>query len=396
MATTIFHAATFTPGTPTNSGWDVIDGAFAAERIHVLKELGYTHLLLRPAWHWLQPRPHQVSTTAINALERLLDSVQAHGLTAITSLLDVDHYGILALPDWHNAPDVIGWMQKRTTQPVLSEGRPVLVNGRLHHLRMANPYTTSELVRAQRMLVETVMRYFAGHPAATHWLIAHGWSRLANAPKAIVRPWWEQLTEAARAAQPQATLLASVDYPNATRHTLNIPTLAARVDMLIGLGTWPELTKQTQRPLSAPSRFVHTVVQGLSSVPVLTWLPPLGHSTTSSHWLPISWHDQPWSLPVLSLTDQQRWSAAMYTGLQRAGSQGVIVTEPLGGYPPTNAHDHSWWPHLATQTHPDLVDMVRQQHQQWHEAGPAVERIDAERYWHAPVSECARLWHEFA
>jgi hypothetical protein len=396
------HIALVTPHTPSQAGWEYYDAPCMAEHLHALRDSGFTHICLRPPWHWLQPRPGHIQRQSIDRLEQILDIIATQRLSAFISLLDVEHAGRLALPDWHNAPDVIGWMQGQTTRPFLRRGTPVLINGRLRTLNMANPFTTDVLTNAHQLLVRSVLGYFAGHPAANDWLIGHGWGRLATATAPHMQTWWQTLMAHARQAHPGARLWASIDEPQLTTSPLTLTNIAPTVDGLVVGTPQPGLDAQARRRLSDPALFMHHLVAGLSEKPVVSWLSPIAHQHGgASHTLPIQWHQQPWGLPSLTSADQANYYATLLTRLHAAGSHGIVHTHARGALPEHDYEPTAWHdllaPLLDAQGERHLAgDAVADSLRQWQTMAEAPARLDAERYWYKPQSEWQRMWREFA
>jgi len=396
------QVALVTPHTPSHAGWEHYDAPCVAEHLHALRDSGFTHVCLRPPWHWLQPRPGHIQRQSIDRLEQLLDAIATQRLSAWISLLDVEHAGRLALPDWHNAPDVIGWMQGQTTRPFLRRGTPVLINGRLRTLNMANPFTTDALTNAHQLLVRSVLGYFAGHPAANDWLIGHGWGRLATATAPHMQTWWQTLIAHARQAHPSARLWASIDEPHLTTSPLTLASIAPSVDGLVVSTPQPGLGAQARRRLSDPALFMHYLVAGLSEKPVVSWLSPIAHQHGgASRTLPIQWHQQPWGMPSLTSADQANYYATLLTRLHAAGSHGIVHMHARGALPEHDYEPTAWHGLLAP-----LIDAQGERHmagdavadslRQWQTVAAAPARLDAERYWYKPQSEWQRMWREFA
>lgn len=394
--------AIVTPHTPTQAGWEYYDAHCVAEHLHALRDSGFTHICLRPPWHWLQPRPGHMQRQSIDRLEQLLDAIAAQRMGAFISLLDVEHEGRLALPDWHNAPDVIGWMQGQTTRPFLRRGTPVLINGQLRTLNMANPFTTDALTNAHQLLVRSVLGYFAGHPAANDWLLGNGWGRLATATAPHMHTWWQTLIAQARQAHPQARLWASIDEAHLTTSPLNVASIAPSVDGLVAMTPQPGLPAQTGRRLSDPALFMHTLVAGLTDKPVVSWLSPLAHQPSGqARMLPITWHQQPWGLPSLTPADQANYYATLLTRLHTAGSHGSVHTHVLGAQPQHDYAPPSWHDLRvalidARGERSMAGDAVADGMRQWTTVAAGPAHLDAERYWYNPQREWLRLWHEFA
>lgn len=394
-------AVLYTPARQKQHGWHAIDWAVVREQLGQLAELGVRQVVLRPAWGQLQPRPQRVDRVSMDNLERCLDLVQAAHLQATVALLGVTAWGALTLPEWHNSPDVVGWLQGRTTQPIATQGAPVLIDGRWQRLHMANPFTTEAWQQAHHLLIQTVMGYFGSHATIGHWLLAEGWSQLASTPPAIARVWLHKLITHARAMAPRATLAGMVDGAVLLgQHGISLALLAEYCDVLFVDSAMPALGQRTTRRLRAPALFLHEVVAGLSQRPVMPWLAPMLMSQTASTWQQIAWQQQLLDVPALSDDDDGRYHETVLVQLHQAGALGVVLPMPFAMPYGDSDMPLAWLQHVQA-----LIDARGN----LTGGGKAVQRIlpaqsqvvqrtytiDSERYNRNPVHALQQLWHDF-
>ena len=392
----------YTPGTVTRPGWAQLDVGYVREQFTQMRETGVSHVVLTPSWFRIQPTATRIAPPMMHRIEQCLDmAAQAH-IHVILSLLAIETHGALAFPEWHNQADVVGWLQGRTTQPVAMTNVPAIIDGQWGTLRGANPFSTVELVRAQQLLIQTVMGYFASHPACAYWMLGAGWSRLQSqvtAPQA--QQWWQRIGDTARHSAPNARLMSFIDAPSLTNaHALSLQTLVNDCDTLVVNAAMPELIDRQHRRLTAPARFGHEIVHALSHKPVIVALAPLCRSTTQAHWRHIPWHQHQLAVPCLADEDAGQYVEHLLAGLHQAGAAGVIWPEAF--VQPTGADDMplDW----RTTQHALLNE-----HGQAHAMGQALARwnqparvvqaatstIDSERFWHRPQRELTRLWQAY-
>jgi hypothetical protein len=313
----------------------------------------------------------------------------------------VTAWGAFTLPEWHNNPDVVGWLQGRTTQPVATQGAAVIIDGRWQRLHSANPFTTEAWQQAHHLLIQTVMGYFASHSAISHWMLAEGWSQLAPTTSAIARTWLHKLITQARAVAPRATLAGMVDGPVLLgQHGISLALVAEYFDVLLVDGAMPALGQRTARRLSAPALFLHEVVAGLTQRPVLPWLAPTLMSHTASNWQQIAWQQQLLDIPALSDDDDGRYHETLLAQLHQTGAPGLVLPMPFA-----MPYGDSDVPVAWLRRGQALIDArgnltgggkaVQRMWQAAPQVGQHTVAIDRERYDHGPVPELHRLWHDF-
>ncbi|MEY3989973.1 MAG: hypothetical protein RI985_1054 [Chloroflexota bacterium] len=378
---------------PYHVNWLAADKGRIREEIAYLADRGFTHVKVSPAWFRLQPRPLQVDRVVMATLEACYDAMHRAGIASITTLLTAGYMGHLELPDWHHAADVVGWLQGRTSTPIYRRGGSIRVNGVMRRLQLANPYRTDTFRDGQRELIRVVMGYFAGHPAARHWLLAPGWSYLADVAPAVAQAWWQELTGLARRVHAGAVLLTQIDGPQLIGHGFDAGMAGREVDMVCVDTAMPLLPHRRRRLPFLPMRFLRYVVAGLTKRPTLIGMHPIVRGSTSG-WESMMWYDRRVAVPVV--TDAQLvdlWHAHMAV-LQHHAVAGVVY--PRGWQVGFDGDRDVIGDKLADITGDSVYRQLDAMMREWQHIGVIHDSFDDERYRYQPQKELWRLWHEFS
>ncbi|MFZ9858522.1 MAG: hypothetical protein ACO3F2_09370 [Roseiflexaceae bacterium] len=377
---------------PYHVNWLTADKGRIREEIAQIAERGLTHAVLSPAWFRLQPRPHHIDRGVMATLESCYDAANRVGLSMITTLLTTAHLGSLELPDWHHTADVIGWLQGRTTTPIYRRGGIVQVNGLSRRLQLANPYRTDTYREGQHELVRVVMGYFAGHEAARHWLLAPGWSYLADVSPHVAKTWWQELTALARRVHTGAVLMAQIDAPQLLGHGFDAVLAGCEVDMVVVDTAMPLLPQRQRRLPLLPMQFLHYVVAGLTQRPTIIGMHPLirGHM---AGWQSLRWYDRPLAVPVL--TDVQIMDVwyAQVAVMQHQAVAGLVYPR---GWHVGRDYDRDGIDALPALSLDSVMRQIDMRMRDWQRVGAAHGVFDSERYQYNPQKELLRLWQEFS
>jgi hypothetical protein len=374
---------------PYHVNWLSADKGRLREDIAQLAERGLTHVVLSPAWFRLQPRPMQIDRVVMETLETCYDAAHRAGLGAVTMLLTAGYMGQLELPDWHNTADVVGWLQGRTTAPIYRRGGSVRINGVLRRLQLANPYRTDAYRDGQRELIRVVMGYFAGHPVARHWLLAPGWSYLADITPAVAQTWWQELIALARRVHAGAVVMTQIDAPQLLGHGFDATIAGREVDMVCVDTAMPILSYRQRRLPVLPMQFLAYVVAGMTQRPTVIGMHPLMCGSMSG-WQSVRWYDRPLAVPVLT---EAQLIDAWHTHVD------VMHRQAVAGI----VYPHGW--HIGVDRDRDVrtadvsdgvmrhIDALMRD---WQTVGTAQDTFDRERYAYQPQKELVRLWREFS
>lgn len=370
--------------------WLQADKGRIREEIAHIADRGLTHIVLAPAWFRLQPRPHQLDRVVMATLEACYDAADRAGIACITTLLTAGYMGHTELPDWHHATDVVGWLQGRTSMPVYRRGGAVRVNGVLRQLQLANPYRTDGFRGGQRELIRGVMGYFAGHPAARHWLLAPGWSYLADVAPVVAQTWWQELTHLARRVHAGAVLMTQIDAPQLLGHGFDVTIASREVDVVCVDTAMSVLPGRQRRAPWLPMQFLYYLVAGLTQRPTMIGMHPIMRGDVAS-WHALRWYDRPLALPVLTdaqlldglhaqiaIWQQRPVAGVMYPRGWHAGFDGD--RDGIDSLPVIDATVHQ------------LDALMRE----WQSVGSVYDIVDQERYCYQPRKELMRLWREYS
>lgn len=377
---------------PYHVMWDAADIGRIREEFAHIADRGMTHVVLSPTWFRLQPRPHQVSRDVMQTLEACYDAAARVRLQAITAVLTTGYAGVRELPDWHHTPDVMGWLQGRTNAPLYQRGGTVMVNGVMRRLQLAHPYTTETYRTGQRELIRVVMGYFAGHPAARHWLLAPGWSYLADVPSSVATAWWHDITSMARRVHDGAVLMAQIDAPQLLGHALDVATIGCEVDMVVVDTAMPVLARRQHRPLLAPMQFLYGVVAGLAQRPTIIGMHPFGEAPQAT-WVKWRWYDHTLAIPVMPGIQLTSIWEAWVRYLQQTNVAGAMY--PAGWHIGRDIDREArvqGLPGVSSAVRAECERMLRG----WQQTGAGQMDIDGERYHYQPRQEMQRLWRAFA
>lgn len=377
---------------PYHLNWLNADKGRIREDIAHLADRGLTHVVLSPAWFRLQPRPQQIDRVVMATLETCYDAADRVGLAAVTTLLTAGYMGQLELPDWHNTADVVGWLQGRTTKPIYRSGSTVQVNGIPRRLQLAHPYRTDMYREGQRELVRGVMGYFAGHPAARHWLLAPGWSYLADVSVTVAQTWWQELTALARRVHAGAVLLTQIDAPQLLGHGFDAALAGREVD-----GVWvdtamPIVSYRQRRSPILPMQFLAYVVAGITQRPTVIGMHPLIRGSVSG-WRSVRWYNRPLAVPVLTDTQLIEAWHMQVEFMQRQAVAGVVY--PRGWHVGMDS-DRDGIDDLATMMSDRMMQHIDGMMRDWVVVSGAIDAFDIERYQYQPHKELVRLWRTYS
>ncbi|MBA2668495.1 MAG: hypothetical protein H0U69_15835, partial [Trueperaceae bacterium] len=154
----------------------------------IVADLGMDVVRIFLLWDDWQPAPDVVSPACMEHLGDVCDAALRHGLR-----LDVTFFtGHMSGPNW--APR---WLLSDGPAPLHPAVRQVVSEGRVVAGSYRNPYHDPVALDAQRLLLTTVVRAFAGHEAIWMW-------NLGNEPDLFA---WPRTPEAGRAWVAEMTAL---------------------------------------------------------------------------------------------------------------------------------------------------------------------------------------------
>jgi endo-1,4-beta-mannosidase len=173
--------------------WSDFDLPEVREEFAVIREAGLSLVRIFLLWDDWQPGPDQVDGGALRNLEQVCDVAASLGLT-----LDVTFFtGHMSGPSW--SP---GWML-RPDLPRPPRVRQVVSGGRVVDCGYTNPYTDPVALRAEELLLRTVITRLKDHPAVALWNLGNEPDLFAWPPDAVAgRAWVRRMAALIRGLDP--------------------------------------------------------------------------------------------------------------------------------------------------------------------------------------------------
>jgi len=167
--------------------WRDFDPGEARDEFALIRDLGLRAVRLFLLWDDFQPQADQVAPTALARLVQVADLAAEHELR-----LDVTFFtGHMSGSNW--AP---GWLLDERLPPPAASG-PVVSGGRVVASGYRNPYVDAQALRAERLLIRTVVGALRDHPAIWLWNLGNEPDVFALPPDAESGPRWVRTMTAA-------------------------------------------------------------------------------------------------------------------------------------------------------------------------------------------------------
>ncbi|MEW5872146.1 MAG: glycoside hydrolase family 2 TIM barrel-domain containing protein [Chloroflexota bacterium] len=185
--------------------WSDFDPGEVAEEFALIRELGLDLVRIFLLWEDWQPQSDSVSIAALHALEQTCDIAAGLGLS-----LDVTFFtGHMSGPSW--APP---WML-HPGEPMLPGVRQVVSAGQVVDCGYANPYTDPTVLRAERLLLHSVVSTFKDHPAIGIWNLGNEPDLFAWPPSAAHgHAWVREMATIVRDLDPHHPVTCGLHMPD--------------------------------------------------------------------------------------------------------------------------------------------------------------------------------------
>src|ERR1043165_6163758 len=145
--------------------WANYDAGEVREEFAIVKELGLKYVRFFLLWESFQPKPDEISTSAIKDLLSTCDIACDIGLKLEPTLFT----GHMSGPNW--APD---WLLDRS-RPRRAGGRQIVSLSRRSAAEhdIHDPYVTPFVLDAERLLLRTVCGQLGDHPGIWAWSLGN-------------------------------------------------------------------------------------------------------------------------------------------------------------------------------------------------------------------------------
>ncbi len=159
--------------------WKEFDAEEVREEFTVIRDLGLSLVRIFLLWEDFQPEPDRVSVSALNDLETVADIAAGLGLT-----LDITFFtGHMSGPNWAPSWLLHGPKPEKIFMQVISQN-VVVDSGYL------NPYTDPLALKAERLLIRTVIERLRQHPGVGIWNLGNEPDIFAWPPDAASGAAW--------------------------------------------------------------------------------------------------------------------------------------------------------------------------------------------------------------
>lgn len=175
--------------------WSQFDAGEVREEFALIKEIGMTVVRLFLLWDDFQPDPTSVNMEAVKNLVKVADIAVEHGLG-----LDVTFFtGHMSGPNWSPR-----WLLGGDLPPAAHSHwlRDVVSQGKLTDKGYRNMFHDEQAIKAERLLLQTVVGALKDHPAVWMW-------NLGNEPDLFA--WPNSSDEGAAWVKEMVTLIKSID-----------------------------------------------------------------------------------------------------------------------------------------------------------------------------------------
>jgi endo-1,4-beta-mannosidase len=220
--------------------WSDFDAGEVREEFAIIRSLGLELVRIFLLWDDWQPTPERVAPDALDHLETVCDIAAGLGLA-----LDVTFFtGHMSGPSW-----VPGWMLRRD-EPRPPRVRQVVSGGQVVDCGYANPFTDPFALKAEELLLRTVVTRFRDHPAVGLWNLGNEPDLFAWPPDAATgRAWVRRMTGLIRELDPEHPVTCGLHVANLLQDNgLRVPDVFGEVDVTVMHG-YPIYVDWAESPL---------------------------------------------------------------------------------------------------------------------------------------------------
>jgi endo-1,4-beta-mannosidase len=239
--------------------WSDFDAGEVREEFALIQELGLRMVRIFLLWDDFQPTPDQVPPARLANLRTVCDIAAEMGLT-----LNVTFFtGHMSGPNW--APR---WLLHGPPAP---GARQLVSGGRIVQSGYRNPYTDPQALRAERLLLRTVVGELRDHPAIGLWNLGNEPDLLATPPDAATGARWvRDMVALIRERDPAHPVTCGLHIDSLQRDNgLRVDQVFHETDLAV-MHAYPMYAPWARAPLDPDFvPFTCAVTRALSGRPVL-------------------------------------------------------------------------------------------------------------------------------
>lgn len=303
--------------------WSQFDAGEVREEFALIKEIGMTVVRLFLLWDDFQPDPTSVNMDAVNNLVKVADIAVENGLG-----LDVTFFtGHMSGPNWSPR-----WLLGGDLPPAAHSHwlRDVVSQGKLTDKGYRNMFHDEQAIKAERLLLQTVVGALKDHPAVWMW-------NLGNEPDLFA--WPDTSDQGAAWVMEMVTLIKSIDPKRPVTiglhgdgihrdNGLRVDKVYANTDIAV-MHSYPMYSEWARKPLDPDYvPFTCAITAALAGKPVLmeefggcTALP--GESSYMMKWTETSGRER--EQFMASEEDFAEFLSLTIPKLQHSGATGAML-----------------------------------------------------------------------
>lgn len=383
--------------------WSDFDGSEVAEDFALMAELGMSVVRVFLLWDDWQPDPSTVSPERLADLRTVADLAVGHGLG-----LDVTFFtGHMSGPNWSPR-----WLLSNTAPPPSPHVMQVVSRGKVVAGAYRNPFSDSQALSAQRLLLSTVVRELSDHPGVWMW-------NLGNEPDLFAHPatesegqgWVRSMTELIRQHDPVRPVTCGLHTASLFENNhLRVDQVFAETDVAVMHG-YPMYVPWARSPLDPDFvPFLCALTSALSGKPTLAeeWggcTAPPGKESETWEWT--SYGDRRRTQFMAGEVEFGEYVAEVLPKLVEVGSTGSLMwcfadyIPELWNEPPCDLAIHER--HFGLVRPDGSVKPHAEAIKKFAATGPVVEParrtieldITPDQYYASPVYQAERLYRRF-
>lgn len=381
--------------------WSDFDAGEVREEFSVIREVGMNMVRLFLLWDSWQPTPDTVDAEALRNLETVATTAADLGLS-----LNVTFFtGHMSGPNW--AP---GWMLL-PNEPMLPHVRQVVSGGKVVNCGYRNPYTDPLVLKAEELLLRTVVERLHDHPGIGLWNLGNEPDLFAWPPDPPTgRAWTRRMTEVIRQIDQTNPVTCGLHMADLVMDTgLRVNDVFAAVDVAVMHG-YPMYTPWANGPLDPDFvPYLCALTSALSGKP--TMMEEFGGCTTAPGQPSATWewtaYGQPRSQFMASEEALAEYIAAVLPRLVEVGSTGAVLwcyadyAPELWDRPPCEESHHERFfglvrPDGSLKPHAEVVKRFAATNPQVQEARRVVELdLTPEEFYRSAHRHAPRLYEAF-
>jgi endo-1,4-beta-mannosidase len=284
----------------------------------LIESLGMKIVRIFLLWDDFQPTPDSVSSTALTHLVQLADVAAKHQL-----LLDITFFtGHMSGPNWSPL-----WLLNG--EPVPTWQRHVVSRMGRVNSHYENPYVHPIALKAEELLISTVVSTLKDHPAVWMWNLGNEPDLFAYPPThTIGKTWSENHMALIRSIDDQHKVTCGLHADSLIKHNgLRVHEVFAQADVSV-MHSYPMYSDVARHPLDPDFvPFTCALTAALSGKPIL--MEEFGGCTTAPgkpsetwYWTAFGQARQQW---MASETDFADYIGAVLNNLVEVGATGAVM-----------------------------------------------------------------------